>query len=61
MTERPVTPEAGGRDIVVSRDWIWPAAIIAGLTLVVLVNLAFVWVAVGGADAVVPSYHQEAR
>ncbi len=43
------------------RAWIWPAAIIAGLTLVVLVNMVFIYIAVSGADAVVPSYLQEER
>jgi hypothetical protein len=44
-----------------SRAWIWPAAIVAGLLLVILVNIGFIVVAVGGADEVVESYTTEAR
>jgi len=43
------------------RDWVWPAAIIGGLLLVVCVNIAFIWIAVSGADEVVPSYAAEER
>lgn len=39
----------------------WPAAIIGGLLLVVFVNVAFIWIAVSGADEVVPSYATEER
>ena len=41
--------------------WVWPAAIIGGLLLVVFVNAAFIWIAVSGADEVVPSYATEER
>lgn len=34
----------------------WPLMIIAGLLIVVVVNIAFIVVAVQGADALVPSY-----
>ncbi len=44
-----------------SRDWLWPAAIVAGLLMVVFVNVAFVYIAVSGADEVVPSYATEER
>ena len=37
------------------------AAIIGGLLLVVFVNAAFIWIAVSGADEVVPSYATEER
>lgn len=42
-------------------DRLWPIAIIVGLLLVVLVNLTFIYIAVSGADQVVPSYHTEER
>jgi hypothetical protein len=41
--------------------WVWPTAIVVGLLLVVLVNVGFIVVAVGGADEVVESYTTEAR
>jgi len=34
---------------------------VAGLLVVVMVNAAFIWVAVDGADEVVPSYMEEER
>ena len=39
----------------------WPIGIAIGLILVVLVNLAFIYIAVSGKDEVVPSYHTEQR
>jgi hypothetical protein len=42
-------------------DLRWPIAIALGLLVVVLVNLAFVYVAVSGKDEVVPSYELEHR
>lgn len=39
----------------------WPLMIVAGLLIVVLVNIAFIVVAVQGADAVVPSYVESER
>jgi hypothetical protein len=39
----------------------WVLAIIIGLTMMVLVNIAFIVVAVRGADDVVPSYNLEQR
>lgn len=44
-----------------SGAWVWPTAIVVGLLLVVLVNIGFIVVAVGGADEVVESYTTEAR
>ena len=44
-----------------SSDWVWPAAIVAGLLMVVFVNVAFIYIAVSGADEVVPSYATEER
>lgn len=42
-------------------DLRWPIAIAAGLLLMILVNLAFIFIAVRGADEVVPSYQTEPR
>jgi preprotein translocase subunit SecE len=39
----------------------WPHAIALGMLLVVLVNVAFIYIAVSGADQVVPSYLTERR
>ena len=39
----------------------WVVAIVAGLLVVVLFNAAFIYVAVSGADPVVPSYVAEPR
>jgi len=40
---------------------IWPVAVALSLFVVVCVNLAFVYIAVTGADEVVPSYVEEER
>ena len=40
---------------------LWPIAIAIGLLLVVLVNLAFIYIAVSGADEITPSYFTEPR
>ena len=50
------TGETPPRDTVVSSDSLWPTMIIVGLLLVVIVNIAFVTIAVSGQDDVVPSY-----
>jgi hypothetical protein len=42
-------------------DLRWPIGIAIGLALVILVNLAFIYIAVSGADDVVPSYQSESR
>lgn len=42
--------------ITLSRDHLWPALILIGLALMVAVNVAFIWIAVSGADEVAPSY-----
>jgi hypothetical protein len=39
----------------------WPIAIALGLLLVILVNLAFIYIAVHGKDEIAPSYHSERR
>ncbi|MDT8341389.1 MAG: hypothetical protein RQ751_07745 [Longimicrobiales bacterium] len=49
------------RESETDRAWIWPVAITAGLLLVICVNAAFIWIAVSGADEVVPSYVTEER
>ena len=40
---------------------LWPILITVGLVFVVLVNGIFIYIAVSGADEVVPSYHTEER
>jgi hypothetical protein len=42
-------------------DLRWPIGIAIGLALVILVNLAFIYIAVSGADDVAPSYQSEPR
>lgn len=44
-----------------SRDRLWPIAITVGLLVVIFVNVAFIYIAVSGADEVVPSYATEER
>jgi hypothetical protein len=39
----------------------WVLGIVIGFVLMVLVNLAFIFIAVSGADQVVPSYQLEHR
>lgn len=48
--------DASKRPVTLSRDLAWPVGLALALTVVVLVNLAFIWVAVRGADPVAPSY-----
>ena len=40
---------------------LWPILIALGLFLVILVNAVFIYIAVSGADQVVPSYTTEER
>lgn len=40
---------------------LWPMIITVGLILVMVVNFLFIYIAVKGADAVVPSYTTEPR
>ena len=42
-------------------DLRWPIGIAVGLLLVILVNLAFIYVSVSGQDEIVPSYNLERR
>ena len=44
-----------------SRPWLWPLLIICGAIVVIGVNVAFIYIAVSGADEVVPSYATEER
>ena len=41
--------------------WVWPVGIVVGLLLVITVNAGFIYLAVTGADEVVPSYAAEER
>lgn len=54
-------PGPASREIEISRDLLWPIAIVVGLLIVVAVNVAFIYIAVSGADAVVESYETERR
>lgn len=54
-------PGPAPRDLEISRDHLWPAAIVIGLAVVVAVNILFIYVAVREADPVVPSYVTERR
>jgi hypothetical protein len=40
---------------------LWPAVIIIGLLIVILMNAVFIYIAVSGQDEVVSSYHTEER
>ncbi len=44
-----------------SRFRLWPVIITLGLVLVVVVNAVFIYIAVSGADDIVPSYQSEQR
>ncbi len=55
------TRGAVGADVVSRNDRLWPTLIILGLALVFLVNGLFIYIAVKGADEVVPSYLTEER
>jgi hypothetical protein len=49
------------REPTEQNDFRWPVGIIIGLVIVVLVNLAFILIAVSDADDVVSSYSTEER
>lgn len=53
---REETDAAGRGGITLSRDMVWPLAVTLFLLTVVVVNLAFIYIAVSGADEVAPSY-----
>lgn len=40
---------------------IWPAALIVGMLIVILMNIAFIWIAVSGQDQIVDTYQTEPR
>jgi hypothetical protein len=62
MTKVPGNPSGAAHDSEASpRDRLWPALITAGLILVIIVNALFIFIAVSGADDVVPSYITEER
>lgn len=52
-------PDAAGAGSARRSPWV--LAIITGLVIMALVNFAFIYVAVHGADDVVPSYNLEQR
>ena len=56
-----VGPGSGTAETAASGSRLWPVAITVGLILVVLVNLAFIFIAVTGSDGVVESYNTEVR
>lgn len=58
---RPAVGSDGAREQKRGGAWVWPAAIVAGALVVVVVNIAFIVIAVDGADPVVPSYMEEER
>lgn len=43
------------------KDRLWPIIIVVALAVVVVVNAVFIYIAVKGADTVVPSYTQGDR
>jgi hypothetical protein len=53
-TTDAATPQRGR--ITLSPDQLWPALIVIGLVIVMAVNAMFIYIAVSGADEVVPSY-----
>jgi len=55
------TGDAGRNGREGGGDRLWPMLVVAGLLVVVLVNVAYIWIAVSGADEVVPSYVEEER
>jgi len=55
MTTEPPRP------ITLGREHVWPIGIAIALLIVVLVNVAFIVVAVRGQDAVSPSYVEGQR
>ena len=58
--ERTESPPPGGR-VELSRDMVWPIAIVVALALVVIVNAVFIWIAVSDPDPVAPSYVEGER
>ena len=56
MSHSPTEPGAASPEAPPSRDRLWPLLITGGLLVVVLVNFAFVWIAMSGAEEVSESY-----
>lgn len=54
--DRTTDPRVEPRRLTLSRDLIWPVGICIALAVVIAVNATFIWIAVRGADEVVPSY-----
>lgn len=62
MTPARTRTEGGISDAAErTRFRLWPVLITLGLVLVVVVNAIFIYIAVSGADNVVPSYQTEER
>jgi hypothetical protein len=66
----PASPGAGGDPLEAGSEVtggpkqgarLWPILITLGLVFVILVNAIFIYIAVSGADEVVPSYLTEER
>lgn len=60
MAKAPTRTDEGSGEKA-GRFRLWPVLITLGLVLVVLVNAVFIYIAVSGADDVVPSYQSEKR
>jgi len=62
LTLEPTNPECSREGSEKAADArLWPMLITAGLVLVIVVNALFIYIAVSGADDVVPSYNTEER
>jgi hypothetical protein len=62
LTLEPNNPESSREGSKKAADArLWPMLITAGLVLVIVVNALFIYIAVSGADDVVPSYNTEER
>ena len=57
VTSKEEVGEVGGS----GKNRLWPMIITVGLIVVLVVNAVFIYIAVKGADAVVPSYNTEER
>jgi hypothetical protein len=58
---KPETGEVRVEDNGGGKVRLWPVLIAIGMALVILVNGIFIYIAVRGADEVVPSYNTEER
>jgi len=59
----PMDPQAKPAPgvVTVHEDWSWPVGIIVGFALIVAVNIAFIVLAVTGADPIAESYIEQPR